>query len=200
MKLAQTVIDTDHGSFIVSLHADDKGGRCVALALGDLQTQGLPIRLHSSCVFSEAFGACDCDCGAQLRTALAEVSRRGAGVVVYLYQEGRGAGLELKMNAMSRQRAMGINSYEAYADLGLPRDMRDYALAVTALSDLGVSREVQLMSNNPLKREAMERHGFRVVGHVALSYPAHKSAYDYLVMKQTVGRHAIDLAKIEFFG
>ena len=188
-----------HGTFTVSLHADKHGERCIALSLGDLQTPGLPIRLHSSCVFGEALGACDCDCGAQLGTALAEVNRRGAGVVVYLYQEGRGAGLEAKIRAMSRQQDRRISSYEAYEELGLPRDNRDYAVAVTALTDLGVSREVILMSNNPLKQEAMERYGFRVVGHVALSYPAHKNSYEYLVMKQTEGRHAIDLDKIKFF-
>jgi GTP cyclohydrolase II len=198
--LASTVLETAHGAFDVSTHGADGPDRCLSISLGDLTGDGVAVRLHSSCIFGEALGACDCDCGPQLATAMREVARRGAGVVVYLYQEGRGAGLDLKIRGMEQQRRLGINSYEAYSSLGLPRDLRDYSLARVALADLFVAKNVTLLSNNPHKREAVESFGYVVDDQVAMSYEVSRRAYDYLLMKQKDGRHTLDLDKIRFVG
>lgn len=170
------------------------------MSQGDLSEPGTVIRLHSSCIFGEALLACDCDCGPQLATAMQEVNRRGSGAIVYLYQEGRGAGLDLKIEGMERQRLRGINSYQAYDSLGLPRDLRDYSLAGEALNDLGVAKAVTVMSNNPTKLKALEELGYTIQSQFALSYEVSQRAYDYLLMKQVEGDHSLDFGKINFVG
>jgi GTP cyclohydrolase II len=196
--LASTVLETAHGAFNVSTHGAGGPEVCLSISLGDLSRDGTAVRLHSSCVFGEALSACDCDCGQQLATAMQEVARRGAGVVVYLYQEGRGAGLDLKIRGMEQQRLHGINSYQAYSSLGLPRDMRDYSLARVAMQDLKLTRNITLMSNNPSKRKAIEEFGYVVDDQIAMSYEVSKRAYDYLLMKQVEGRHTLNFDKIRF--
>ncbi|WP_343443793.1 GTP cyclohydrolase II RibA [Micromonospora schwarzwaldensis] len=194
------MLETAHGTFNVSTHGVDGPERCVSISLGELSRDGAAVRLHSSCLFGEALGACDCDCGPQLATAMQEVARRGAGVVVYLYQEGRGAGLDTKISGMELQRVEGINSYQAYAKLGLSRDVRDYRLAQVALTDLGLAQHVTLLSNNPTKRQALEGFGYVIDEQIALSYQVSKRAYDYLLMKHEEGKHALDFDKIRFVG
>ncbi|MEI7033339.1 GTP cyclohydrolase II [Streptomyces pratensis] len=199
MIIATTVLETAQGEFNVSTHGvEGSAERCLSISQGDLSEAGTVVRLHSSCIFGEALAACDCDCGPQLVTAMQEVDKRGSGAIVYLYQEGRGAGLDFKIQGMERQRVRGINSYQAYESLGLPRDLRDYALAGTALADLGFARAVTLMSNNPTKRKALEELGYTVEAQFALSYAVSQRAYDYLMMKQVEGDHSLDFDKISF--
>ncbi|MCF3165788.1 GTP cyclohydrolase II [Streptomyces violaceoruber] len=199
MIIATTVLETAQGEFSVSTHGTEGSPeRCLTISQGYLGAAGTVVRLHSSCIFGEALSACDCDCGPQLATAMQEVDKRGSGTIVYLYQEGRGAGLDLKIQGMERQRIKGINSYQAYESLGLPRDMRDYSLAGTALADLGFAKTVTLMSNNPTKRSALERLGYVVESQFALSYTVSQRAYDYLKMKQVEGEHSLDFDKIDF--
>ena len=174
--------------------------RCLTISQGDLTVPGVALRIHSSCIFGEALLANDCDCGQQLSTAMEEINRRGRGAVVYLYQEGRGAGIDLKIEGMERQRTRGLNSYESYASLGLPPDLRDYSLAGTALEDMSFAKRITLMSNNPSKCKALEELGYLVESQVALSYEVSWRAYDYLVMKQNEGQHTLDFNKISFVG
>jgi GTP cyclohydrolase II len=198
--LATTILETAQGTFTVSTHGNGGTDRCLAIYQGDLGAPGTAIRLHSSCIFGEALMACDCDCGPQLVTALKEIDARGAGVVIYLYQEGRGAGLDMKIRGMEQQRTRGVNSYEAYASLGMPRDLRDYSLAVRALADLKVSKNITLLSNNPSKREALEKFGYTIDAQVAMAYQVDKRAYEYLMMKQVEGKHSLDFTRISFIG
>ncbi|GGX13774.1 GTP cyclohydrolase II [Streptomyces lomondensis] len=200
MIIATTLLETAHGTFSVSTHEDGTGQRCLSMSHGDLSDAGTAVRLHSSCIFGEALMATDCDCGPQLHTTMQEITKRGAGAIVYLFQEGRGAGLDLKIRGMETQRVRGVNSYEAYASLGLGRDMRDYSVAGTALADLGMAEQVTLISNNPLKRQALEELGYQVESQIALSYEVSKHAYEYLLMKQVEGDHTVDFGKIKFVG
>jgi len=198
--LASTVLETARGAFKVSTHGADGPDRCLSISVGDLTRSGAAVRLHSACIFGEALAACDCDCGPQLATAMQEVARRGSGVVIYLYQEGRGAGIDLKIQGMELQRVKGINSYEAYATLGLSRDLREYSLAQVALEDLKLADHVALLSNNPTKRAALESFGYVIDEQVALSYQVSQRAFEYLHMKHAEGQHALDFDKIRFVG
>jgi 3,4-dihydroxy 2-butanone 4-phosphate synthase / GTP cyclohydrolase II len=199
--ISTTVLETSHGRFRVSSHGvKDNPERCLTIAQGDVTGPGTALRIHSSCVFGEALLASDCDCGQQLSTAMEEINRRGRGAVVYLYQEGRGAGIDLKIKGMERQRTQGVNSYESYASLGLPPDLRDYWFAGTALEDLGFAKRITLMSNNPSKRKALEELGYVIESQIALSYEVSRRAYNYLLMKQNEGRHTLDFSKISFVG
>lgn len=199
MITGQTVLETAYGSFRVAAHGEaDTVERCLSVSMGDLSLRGTVVRLHSSCLFGEALLAQDCDCGPQLSSALADIARRGRGVVIYLYQEGRGAGIDWKIQAMERQRVDGIDSYAAYDALELPRDQRQYELAGVALGDLGVSRDITAITNNPSKRVGLGDLGYNVIEQLVVPYTVSKRALNYLEMKKHQGQHAVDFSRISF--
>jgi GTP cyclohydrolase II len=121
------------------------------------------IRLQSGCLFAAAFQSIECDCRNQIDRALRIISENQSGVLVYSPgQEGRGAGLEAKMIAMGIEHALGCDSVEAYARLGLPIDSRTYDLEIDALRELSVSKTIGLLGKNPAKKAALEKAGFVV--------------------------------------
>jgi len=192
-------LKTESGTFDVAHHEND-GRECLSMTIGEVGNAGVLVRLHSSCLFGEAVGACDCDCGPQLRTALREIAQAGAGVLIYSYEEGRGAGIVSKIQAMELQRTHNLTTYEAYDHLGIERDTRDYVAAIAALRDLNVNPQISLISNNPLKVKSLEAHGFVVERLVALSYAIDRRASDYLRLKRDVGKHSVDLSKLTVTG
>jgi 3,4-dihydroxy 2-butanone 4-phosphate synthase/GTP cyclohydrolase II len=122
---------------------------------------GCLVRIHSKCMYSEVFASSECDCGWQLKRSRKLLARYG-GVLIYLDQEGRGAGLQAKASAYQLNHAVGLDTYQAYEQLGLPSDSRDYAGAAQILNKLGLV-SVRLLTNNPGKIEALEKAGIRVV-------------------------------------
>lgn len=197
MITARTIIETERGRLAVS-HHEIGSLECLSISTGRLDKPGVLVRIHSSCLFGEALGAFDCDCGPQLRSALGAITQAGAGVVVYMFQEGRGAGIEAKIRAMELQRSRRLSSYEAYDRLGLKHDAREYKAALVALSDLKVNRHICLISNNPLKRISLEDEGYVIDNAISLSYRVDVRARQYLEMKRDVGRHTLDLEKLVF--
>jgi GTP cyclohydrolase II len=133
----------------------------VAMVLGDVRGRaGALTRVHSSCFTGEVLGSLRCDCRAQLDAALARIGREGAGVLVYLVQEGRGIGLGDKVRAYDLQ-DRGADTVEANVQLGYDADGRSYELAAAILRDLGVT-SVRLMTNNPAKVAGLARAGLPV--------------------------------------
>ncbi len=197
MITAEAVLDLEAGSFRIAFHENDER-TCVSVSTGTLSTPGVLVRVHSSCLFGEALGACDCDCGPQLRSSLREIARVGAGVVTYTYEEGRGAGLAAKIRGMNLQLTGRMDTYAAFEHLGLPPDSRDYAAALGALRDLGVSDVVSLISNNPMKRATLEAAGYRVQRTVAIPYAVDSRARRYLHDKRDIAKHTLDLSQVTF--
>lgn len=119
------------------------------------------LRVHSSCLFSEALGACDCDCSAQLDTSMKLIREHG-GVCVYLYDEGRGAGLHNKFKAIHIQQDSGCGTAEAFHELGLAPDPRSYprSLAAEVAAFAPEYGSFRLLSNNPRKLHLLRRRGF----------------------------------------
>jgi 3,4-dihydroxy 2-butanone 4-phosphate synthase / GTP cyclohydrolase II len=117
--------------------------------------------VHSSCVTSEAFGACDCDCAGQLQAALREVGAAGRGVVFYLFQEGRGAGFAAKARDRMAVQASGerVTTFDAYAAMGLARDQRRYEEVAFLCHLLGIEAPLRLLTHNPDKAKALEDAG-----------------------------------------
>jgi len=133
------------------------------ICLGDIMDQGSEplLRVHSSCIASEVFGALDCDCADQLQETMKLIASEGRGVVLHLHQEGRGQGLSLKIKAV---RAMEVNkqdTVEAFDSLGLEQDIRCYAEAVNILEKVGIN-SVRLISNNPRKASFLKNRGIQV--------------------------------------
>jgi GTP cyclohydrolase II len=130
--------------------------------------RALPVlcRLHSACFTGDLIGSLKCDCGAQLAAALAQIGSEGAGVLLYLNQEGRGIGLANKMRAYELQ-DQGFDTVEANHRLGFEDDERDFRIGANILKELGFSR-VRLMTNNPRKVAMMQGCGLEVVERVPL--------------------------------
>jgi len=142
------------------------GREHVALGLGGRagcdpeESQTVPlVRLHSECLTGDVFGSQRCDCGPQLREAVARITAAG-GYLLYLRQEGRGIGLYNKIDAYALQDT-GLDTYEANVALGFGKDERTYVAAAQMLLALGVD-VLDLLSNNPDKAEQLLACGVRV--------------------------------------
>lgn len=133
------------------------------VCLGEIEDQGAEplLRVHSSCLASEVFGAVDCDCADQLREAMKLIATEGRGLVVHLHQEGRGQGLSRKIQAIHKMQQDGLDTVEAFDALGLEQDTRSYDAVIRLLQRLGIS-SVRLISNNPRKVRYLQLHGVRV--------------------------------------
>lgn len=160
-RRGEAALPTQHGQFRVVAYAGEDGKEHLAVVHGDpTSVEPLPVRLHSSCVTGDVFASLRCDCGEQLAAALDRITATGAGIVLYLDQEGRGIGLANKIAAYEHQDA-GADTVDANTMLGLPVDGRNYAPAAAMLRDLGVS-SIALMTNNPKKASALRDAGVAV--------------------------------------
>ncbi len=146
-------------------------------------------RLHSACFTGDLLGSLKCDCGPQLRAALAKMGDEGAGVLLYLNQEGRGIGLANKMRAYSLQ-DQGFDTVEANHRLGFEDDERDFRIGAEILARMGFSR-VRLLTNNPAKVAMMREHGIDVVERVPLKVGLNPLNAKYLDVKAKKSGHIL---------
>lgn len=164
----ETNVPTRFGTFRIAAYRDRQtGAEHVAIIAGDALADGALVRVHSECLTGEAFHSLKCECGPQLDAAMQQLQEAGGGMVVYLRgQEGRGIGLINKLRAYKLQEE-GLDTLDANLALGLPADAREYGAAAAIIRQQGV-QSIRLLSNNPLKREALERHGIEVAELVPL--------------------------------
>ena len=183
-------LPTHRGLFRTVVFRDEAtGAEHVAMVVGDVAGESVPVRVHSECLTSEVLGSLKCDCRAQLDRALDLIAEAGRGVLLYLRQEGRGIGLGNKIRAYALQ-AEGHDTYEANRLLGFPDDLRSYDVAAEMLRLLGV-RTVDLITNNPLKVAGLEEAGIRVRQRVPLPSPANPHNVNYLKVKRERTGHLI---------
>lgn len=188
--VVQTRLPTEWGEFM--LHGFIVNGKeHLALTFGELGG-GAPVlvRVHSECLTGDSLFSQRCDCGEQLKTALASIAREGRGMLLYLRQEGRGIGLLNKLRAYSLQ-DQGADTVEANERLGFPADARDYGICKAMLRHFGVT-VLRVMTNNPRKLEALRSLGFEVAERVPLVVGAVKHNRSYLSTKATRLGHWLD--------
>jgi GTP cyclohydrolase II len=168
-------------------------GEHVAVVIGkpDAAT-AVPVRLHSACLTGDLLGSLRCDCGEQLRTAVARIEALGGGVLLYLDQEGRGIGLPNKLRAYVLQDG-GLDTVDADQHLGFLADERSYDVAAALLNELGYKR-IRLLTNNPQKINALRDHGIEVVGRLPLVMTSNTHNERYLRAKHERAGH-LDLAE-----
>ena len=147
------------------------------------------VRMHSECLTGDALGSLRCDCRGQLHTALKMIEGAGAGVVVYLRQEGRGIGLINKLKAYSLQ-DLGLDTVEANERLGFPADLRDYGMGAQILNDLGV-QQIRLITNNPRKIAGLKGYGLEIVDRVPLLVESTDYNSSYLATKASKLGHLL---------
>lgn len=185
-------LPTHRGLFRTVVFRDSEtGAEHVALVMGDISGEAVPVRVHSECLTSEVLGSLKCDCRAQLDRALDLIADRGRGVLLYLRQEGRGIGLGNKIRAYALQ-AQGHDTYEANRLLGFPDDLRRYDIAADMLRLLDVL-SIELVTNNPLKLAGLQEAGVRVRGRIQLPSPANPHNVEYLRVKRERTGHLIEL-------
>jgi GTP cyclohydrolase II len=154
---------------ITIMMSQEKRGRYVLVVTVGTRTTEPIVRVHSSCLYGDTLGSLWCDCGEQLRESLTRMKNANSGILIYLNQEGRGAGLGVKALAHELAERLDFDCHGAYAHLGFESDMRTYSDAVRVLKLLAVGRCI-LLTNNPAKVEALESGGI-LVRQEALSTP-----------------------------
>ena len=185
-RVAEADLPTKWGPFrVIAYDVKFEAQQPIVLAFGDLATSAAPlVRLHSSCFTGDLLDSLRCDCGDQLRMAMEMIAHEGAGVLVYMPQEGRGIGLVEKIRAYQLQ-DQGLDTVEANLALGFKADSRDYGVGIQLLKDLGL-RQVRLLTNNPKKTDAFIYGGFdlEVVDQVPIVPPANEFNERYLATKR----------------
>ncbi len=182
---------TDYGEFDLHLYRSTvDGSHHLALVKGTIsQSEPVLVRVHSECLTGDVFGSRRCDCGNQLHAALRQIAEEGAGVLVYMRQEGRGIGLAAKIHAYKLQEE-GLDTVEANAKLGFGSDLRDYGLGAQILSDLGV-RKFRFLTNNPKKVVGLEGYGLQMVEQVPIRSESNPHNAKYLETKRVKMGHLL---------
>jgi 3,4-dihydroxy 2-butanone 4-phosphate synthase / GTP cyclohydrolase II len=192
---AHANLSTDYGIFSTYVFEDDVDQKeHLALLYGDLSRcseSGPVVRMHSECLTGDVFGSRRCDCGPQLEAAIGRIIDEGAGIILYLRQEGRGIGLANKLRAYGLQDE-GHDTVDANVKLGFPPDARDFAVAANILHALGI-KKVRLLTNNPRKAETLERYGIPVTERVPLVIEPDEYSRGYLEAKRKKLGHLLDL-------
>jgi GTP cyclohydrolase II len=188
---SEAVVPLNSGSsarFIV--FRDAMGGNEVAIIVGKPDfTKPVPVRLHSACLTGDVFGSRRCDCGDQLRLAIARLEDLGGGVILYLAQEGRGVGLANKMRTYQLQDD-GLDTVDANTTLGFDDDERDYGVAARMLEMLECTRVI-LLTNNPTKLDRLSKAGIEIVSRMALEAPINADNRRYMTAKVTRAGHRL---------
>lgn len=190
-RAATARLPTEFGDFNIHVYEIPSTGEThVALVKGEIgDGEKVLTRVHSSCVTGDIFHSARCDCGPQLHLAMKRVSDEGRGVILYLYQEGRGIGLANKIRAYALQE-QGFDTVEANEALGFEADSRDYTVGVQILMDLGV-KSTRLLSNNPLKLSGVTGDGLSVTERLPIEIPASEWNTHYLRTKKEKMGHQL---------
>ena len=183
-RVAEARLPTPQGEFrVIGYRNDVDSAEHVALVYGDVGARpDVLVRIHSKCLTGDVFGSARCDCGWQLQTAMKMIAEAGAGVVVYLDQEGRGIGLLNKLKAYELQDA-GQDTVEANERLGFLPDLRNYGIGAQILLDLGV-KAIRILTNNPMKLVGIEGYGLSIVERLPIIPPRTEENAGYLDVKR----------------
>jgi GTP cyclohydrolase II len=196
LPVGEHTLETEHGDFQAHVFQNlSTRHHVLAVCHGDLQTpEPLLARIHSACITSEAFGACDCDCAEQLDLALERIAEAGRGVLFYLMQEGRGAGYAAKARDRMLVQASNntLTTFEAYQRLGLDMDHRRYNDVAPALHSLGVTAPLRLLTNNPEKVAALGEYGIAMDGAENIQRDASPFNVHYLSAKHRIGHTLVN--------
>jgi len=178
-------------SRVVAFRAEGSAIEHLAIVIGRPETAEAPlVRIHSECFTGDLLGSMRCDCGEQLRGAIHRIAEHGAGIVLYLAQEGRGIGLVNKLRAYTLQ-DRGLDTMDANRVLGWGADERNFLVGANMLLALGIAK-VRLLTNNPDKIAGLTACGVEVVGREAHAFAPNEVNDAYLATKAVRFGHLLD--------
>ena len=183
-EVTSTILPTHSGEFRSVVFKNILNDQAhIALVKGEIQAdEPTLVRVHSQCLTGDVFGSYRCDCGEQLKKSMEMIDQEGKGVLLYLYQEGRGIGIVNKMKAYALQDE-GKDTVQANEELGFKPDLRDYGIGAQILRKLGLGK-IRIMTNNPRKIVGLEGYGLEMVERVSIEVQAKKDNIKYLRTKQ----------------
>ncbi|MEV5839148.1 GTP cyclohydrolase II [Nocardia sp. NPDC052112] len=196
MENSSTLDDTAHGftrkgqTLMVRVMEVAGGGENGHVLVYGEVADGCLVRIHSRCLYGDALGSQNCDCGPELDKALDLMWADGGGVLIYLEQEGRGSGLIAKALGHRESELRKIDTFASYELLGFPMDSRTYLHAAKSLQDLGLTR-VRLLTNNPAKVEELRSAGLAVDRVPLHTDPLSREAALYLEAKRRRRGHLL---------
>jgi 3,4-dihydroxy 2-butanone 4-phosphate synthase/GTP cyclohydrolase II len=183
-EVTSTILPTPSGEFRAVVFKNILNDQThIALVKGEIQEdEPTLVRVHSQCLTGDVFGSYRCDCGEQLKKSMEMIEQDGKGVLLYLYQEGRGIGIVNKMKAYALQ-DQGKDTVQANEELGFKPDLRDYGIGAQILRKLGLGK-IRIMTNNPRKIVGLEGYGLHLVERVHIEVQAKEDNIKYLRTKQ----------------
>lgn len=185
-------IPTSAGEFQLCVFETFDEKEHLSISMGEVaDMDDVFVRVHSECFTGDVLGSQRCDCGEQLHTSMKIIAEKGAGVLIYLRQEGRGIGLIEKMKAYNLQDE-GYDTVDANLMLGHQADEREYSVAAEILQDLGI-KSIRLITNNPAKIDALTKLGVKVTGRVELVPTVNVENERYLQTKVQKMHHLLNL-------
>ncbi len=191
-RVAVARLPTELGEFMIAGYRSlASSEEFVVLFKGEMRPETPTlVRIHSQCLTGDVFGSIKCDCGRQLHRAMSLIEQEGRGAIVYQQQEGRGIGIINKIRAYALQDE-GADTIEANEQLGLAVDSREYQQCAEILFDMGLC-QVRVMSNNPLKLQALEAAGLHIVARISIEVESTESAKKYLETKKEKMGHLLE--------
>ncbi|MBM3223087.1 MAG: GTP cyclohydrolase [Candidatus Tectomicrobia bacterium] len=189
VRLAEGPLQTRFGTFTELLYYDGQR-ECLAIVMGDVRGRDHVLcRVHSHCVSAHLFNSLECDCREQMEIAQAMIEQEGAGVIIWLDQDGRGHGHMALLRSRALQ-AQGLSQTEAYIQLGYTADARHYTSAAAILQELGVA-SVLLLTNSPNKIQHLRQAGIHIAATrpVALDRDVHTHLHRFYDDKIAQGHH-----------
>ncbi|MBI5592438.1 MAG: bifunctional 3,4-dihydroxy-2-butanone-4-phosphate synthase/GTP cyclohydrolase II [Deltaproteobacteria bacterium] len=193
-RSAEAVIPTSFaGEFKVIVYENDVDDLLhVALVKGEISSdQPILVRVHSECLTGDVFGSMRCDCGDQLHKAMEMMDKEGAGILLYMRQEGRGIGLVNKLKAYALQ-DQGMDTVEANLELGFQADMRNYGIGAQVLANLGV-KKMRLLTNNPKKIIGLDGYGLSIIEQIPIETEPNEFNRCYLECKKLKMGHLLHM-------
>ncbi|HOW59693.1 MAG TPA: bifunctional 3,4-dihydroxy-2-butanone-4-phosphate synthase/GTP cyclohydrolase II [Candidatus Omnitrophota bacterium] len=183
-RVSEAQLPTKFGTWTIRIYESLLDGvQHVALIQGEIGDKPALVRVHSECFTGEVLSSLRCDCQDQLLAAMRMIQQEGAGVILYMRQEGRGIGLANKIKAYALQDKHGLDTVQANEALGFKPDLRDYGIGAQILHELGLSR-LRLMTNNPRKIVGLEGYGLQVVERVPIEMAANPLNAKYIKTKK----------------
>ena len=183
-EVTSTILPTHSGEFRAVVFKNILNDQThIALVKGEIrEDEPTLVRVHSQCLTGDVFGSYRCDCGEQLKKSMEMIDQEGKGVLLYLYQEGRGIGLVNKLKAYALQ-DQGKDTVQANEELGFKPDLRDYGIGAQILRKVGLG-QIRIMTNNPRKIVGLEGYGLHLVERVHIEVQAKEDNIKYLRTKQ----------------